>query len=510
MAKRRSDQKEFLNQAVAGLAQEGKIVCVRLALFAEMMKSKPWTTATLKQMGGMAGVGVTFLEETFAVANAPPEHRYHQKAARAVLKTLLPDTGADIKGHMRSYCDLLEASGYAGRPQDFEDLIRILDSELRLITPTDPEGKDEGGKRKDEKGKNIDSSLNHPPPSLRYYQLSHDYLVPSLRDWLTRKQKETVRGRAELRLLDRAATWTAKPESHYLPSWWEWCNIRLSTRKKDWTSAQRKMMRKATRYHAVRGLLLSLLLAVFGWGIYEGYGNVRAYGLTERLLDANTNEVPAIVLDMTPFRRWVDPLLQQAYAEAELKKDEHRHLRVSLALLPVDLGQSGYLYGKLLASSPLELPVIRDALSKQPSFVDKMRGVLLEQDIVPERRLRAACALASSGEPMDDSYWPQSAAAVVTELLAAVQKNPSHYSHLVEYLRQRANISSQPCKRPFVAVSAPKPNAPSRPVFWRITLPTNPTYWPSCSWTPMKSSLPCCFRNSRLSASADCPCCTKK
>ncbi len=34
------DQKEFLNQAVSGLAQEGKVICVRLALFAEMMKGQ--------------------------------------------------------------------------------------------------------------------------------------------------------------------------------------------------------------------------------------------------------------------------------------------------------------------------------------------------------------------------------------------------------------------------------------------------------------------------------------
>ena len=27
--------------------------------------------------------------------------------------------------------------------EDFDDLIRILDSEIRLITPTDPEGKEQ-------------------------------------------------------------------------------------------------------------------------------------------------------------------------------------------------------------------------------------------------------------------------------------------------------------------------------------------------------------------------------
>jgi serine/threonine protein kinase len=89
--------KEFLKQAVSGLAQEGKVISVRLALFAEMMKGRPWTPASLKAVGGMEGVGITFLEETFSAATAPPEHRYHQKAARAGLKVLLPETGSDLK-----------------------------------------------------------------------------------------------------------------------------------------------------------------------------------------------------------------------------------------------------------------------------------------------------------------------------------------------------------------------------------------------------------------------------
>src|SRR5262249_40507384 len=96
------DKGAFLDQAVAGLAQDGKVISVRLALFAEMVKGKPWTPATLREVGGTQGVGVTFLEETFAVSAAPPQYRLHQKAAQAVLKTLLPEAGTDIKGHMRS------------------------------------------------------------------------------------------------------------------------------------------------------------------------------------------------------------------------------------------------------------------------------------------------------------------------------------------------------------------------------------------------------------------------
>jgi hypothetical protein len=110
------EQKESLKQAVSGLAQDNKVICVRLALFAEMLKGRQWTTATLQEVGGTEGVGVTFLEETFSSPTANPRHRYHQQAARADLKVLLPVFGTDLKGSMRSYAELLEASGYGNRP----------------------------------------------------------------------------------------------------------------------------------------------------------------------------------------------------------------------------------------------------------------------------------------------------------------------------------------------------------------------------------------------------------
>ena len=43
------EQKDFLGHAVSGLAEEGKVICVRLALFAEMMKGNPWTPTTTMQ-----------------------------------------------------------------------------------------------------------------------------------------------------------------------------------------------------------------------------------------------------------------------------------------------------------------------------------------------------------------------------------------------------------------------------------------------------------------------------
>ena len=67
----------FLDQAAAELADDGKIAPVRLALFTQMIKDKPWTPATLKDVGGLKGIGVTFLEESLAGPAANPEHRLH-------------------------------------------------------------------------------------------------------------------------------------------------------------------------------------------------------------------------------------------------------------------------------------------------------------------------------------------------------------------------------------------------------------------------------------------------
>ena len=232
-----------MNQAVSGLAQEGKVICVRLALFAEMMKGKPWTPATLKEVGGTEGVGVTFLEETFSAATAPPEHRYHQKAARAVLKALLPESGTRHQGPHAVVC---RVAGSVGLRQPSQGL-RRPDPHSRQRNP--PHHADRPGRQG---GETTPSSRRKP--GQKYYQLTHDYLVPSLRDWLTRKQKETRRGRAELLLADRAAVWNARPENRQLPSLLQWFQIRWLTQKKNWTPPQRKMMGKAGRYHAVRGL----------------------------------------------------------------------------------------------------------------------------------------------------------------------------------------------------------------------------------------------------------------
>jgi eukaryotic-like serine/threonine-protein kinase len=465
------DQKDFLKESVNGLAEEGKVISVRLALYAETMKGKPWNPGTLRALGGTKGVGVRFLEETFSASTAPPEHRLHQKAAQSVLKALLPETGTDIKGQMRSRQELLEASGYSSRPRDFDDLIRILDPELRLITPTDAEAKDEGGRTeakdeggrteekdeggrmKDEQGRKSeenaaqppaghgsDSSFILPPSSFRrYYQLAHDYLVHSLREWLTRKQRETRHGRAELRLAERSGLWNAKSENRHLPTLWEWLGIRTLTDRQRWTDLQRAMMERAGRFHRSRltmaAVLAGLLTAAgfYTWNRVEGRHRellahqarereaTRIEGLVGRLVSAEPNQLPAIVneLDSNPEVAWayLSPLLA---VDAKTVDQKRAQLHARLALVGRDRALIEPLMEELLTNKVVYLGPIRQQLRPYAGELkEKLQAVLRDKKVEANRRFRAAAALVDYVPESEAAFWTEQDLKLVAEQLVS-------------------------------------------------------------------------------------------
>jgi formylglycine-generating enzyme required for sulfatase activity len=393
---------QFLDQAVAGLAPDGKVIPVRLALFAEMVKGKPWTPATLKAVGGAQGIGIAFLEDTFGSQSTNPEYQLNQKAARGVLGALLPEHGGDIRGHMRSRLELLDASGYAHRPKQFDELMRILDTELRLVTPTDPEGtaSDEERPATAEAGG-------------QYYQLTHDYLVTALRQWLTHKQRETLRGRAAFRLAERATLWSARPQNRYLPAWWEWANIRLLTKPRSWTPPQQKMMRKADRFHGLRACALVLLLLLVGWGTWETLGRVRAGRLVDKLSAAAAEDVPNILQDLGPYRRWANSYLRNMAAEARAGSKEE--LRARLALVEGDPTQVESLSRMLLEAEPQETLLIVQALLPHGDELKDSFWKAIDETTSSKARFRLACGLAEF-DPQD-ARWSKLAPAVAGQMV---------------------------------------------------------------------------------------------
>jgi formylglycine-generating enzyme required for sulfatase activity/class 3 adenylate cyclase len=423
------EQRQFLRDAVAGLAVDGKVVPVRLTLFAEIMKNKEWTPGVLRKLGGAAGVGVAFLEETFSSSNASARYRHHQQAARNVLKSMIPDDDTTIS-RRRTLRELQAASGYERRPEDFADLRDMLDGELRLITATASSGFEES-----EETAPADAD---PQGS---YRLSHDFLVPSLREWLTRGQKETQRGRAELLLADRAAVWNGRPENRQLPSLWQCLQILWWTRPHDWTAPQQKMMRRAATYHATFLAAVTCLAVGLNYVRWTVRGVNKSIDFRDRLLDAKTAELPVIIAEMAPYRRWVDPLLREAASRAGRAADPQHQLALQLALLPVDISQIEPLYEQLLAAQPADIGVIIAALKPhKEAILERLWREAKDTD--PQhsaRRLRAAAALAAY-DP-DAALW-ETVAAPIADLMA--EENPLVLHEWVEcFFPVRRQLSEQ-------------------------------------------------------------------
>ncbi len=350
------DEETFLDDAISGLAQDGRVISVRLALFAEMVKGKMWTPSTMQEAGGAEGVGIAFLEEAFSSSIATAKNRKHQNAARGVLKALLPEEGSDIKGNMQSYSVLVSAAGYAQRLDDFEELLQILDTELRLITGTDP--------------RNSEESSAETEKLEKHFQLTHDYLVPSLREWLTRKQRETPEGRAELLLERCAVLWSSRVENRPLPTFDQWVTIVTATDESRWAGNQRKMVEEADNHHASF--------------------------VCDRLLNASTTSALSILEEIGRYRDRIAAHLRAALQQAAAHQDSRRQLLASLALLPKDRDQLAYVYSRLLEAEPSEISLIRTALTPFAGEIDGSLWLVLERigDHSAPARLSAASALA--------------------------------------------------------------------------------------------------------------------
>ena len=209
-------------------------------------------------------------------------------------------------------------------------------------------------------------------------------------------------GRAELRLAERSASWNAKPENRQLPSLLEWANIRLLTNKKDWNEPQRKMMRRVGRVHGLRTLGTLILVSLISWAGWESYGRLRASALVESLQKVGTPDVPAIVEQLSGYRRWADPQLVRVVQSTDDHSREHLH--ASLALLPVDSTQVDYLFNRLFSGTPSELRVLRDALKTHRSTLTPKLWTLLESAKPGDTSLLPAASALAIYDP-DNTKW---------------------------------------------------------------------------------------------------------
>ncbi len=416
-----ADQNTFLDEAVGSVAQDGLVVSVRLTVFAEMMKNRPWTTTELKQLGGTNQLGVAFLEDTFNRPSTPPERRIHEAAARSVLQSLLPAAGSDLKGHRRSVAELQQASGYADSPREFAELMELLDGSLRLISPVDSPAS----------GVSVETIESDD----RSYQLSHDFLVGSLRDWLTKKQRETLRGRAQLVLAERSEMWAAKKEDQQLPSLLEWARIAWWTKPAERSNREQQVMRAATLRHT-RNLLTSTLMMVamsaaawwFRSEMNRRHQNDLASAQITSLLAANIDEVPDLLDGMVSLSTTSESSLRSVLMKED--KFAPAALYASLALLPHDPQQKSYLVERVVQSEPAEIQLISQRLLRENLRPSAELWNTVSSTTTPPNEKLPTLGLLAQTDPQNNR-WPESAELVAHQVVAQPTLHAVNWSTLL-------------------------------------------------------------------------------
>jgi formylglycine-generating enzyme required for sulfatase activity len=273
----------------------------------------------------------------------------------------------------------------------------------------------------------------------KYFQLTHDYLVHSLRDWLTRKQKETRKGRAELKLFDTSVTWNAKPENRFLPSLVEWLNIRTLTDSKRWTEPQRAMIRRADRFHLSRltiaMVLLGLITASGLWTWHrvdqsrrellaqkaKEQQATRIEGLVGRLVSAAPNQLPGVIEELDANSEiaatYLSPLLTK---QAETLDEKRSQLHAWLASVSRDKSLIEPLLEELLTNTVAYIGPIRQQLRPYAGELsERLWAILRDECAVADRRFRAAVALADYVPETEASSWSNEDLTFVARQLAS-------------------------------------------------------------------------------------------
>lgn len=394
------NQKRFLDDAIDQLQTNDKVIAVRLSLFAEMTKDKPWDLATLRQMGGVDGIGLRFLEETIGDRTVNPDLRRHRNAVRDILTALLPDDSGELKGDLRSEEQLLHACGYADREDEFAIVLRILNSELRLITPVD----------RQEWASNAQASARRDSDTGDLYQLAHDFLVPAIREWLTLQQRSTPDGRARLALAEHAGIWKRKPMPAFLPNLPTYCAIRGRVPRQSWTSDERRMMKAADQRHMRRltawcGLGILLCTIVLGatavWNRIRGRDHAAAY------LSSSAEQLPITLDRLEPYLRNLDGTLEEVDTS-----NPPRRMRADLALLRSNPQRATDLARYMITTeNEIEFNLLVDSLRPHHDRVLPICWSALADPSLPDRaKLHAAIAVALyDGEESTERFQPFSA-----------------------------------------------------------------------------------------------------
>lgn len=382
------EQLRFMDAVIDSVQENGKVISVHLVVLAQVLKSRPWNLQTLSELGGIEGLDVNFLDATFNDSVASPHHRSMREPARAVLAELLPEMGTDIKGQMQDIDHLRAVSKLNER--EFADLVDALDGELRMITPTVSDDDDQ-------------------TPAKRSYQLTHDFLVPPLREWLTRSQRATPRGRAKLRMQELTEYWKRKHESRFLPGGIEFLQIWALTRSSDRNPVEAKWLRATIKHHVLRWASVALLIALLSYAVLwsqnksrQNFAQQELRTKIQSLLAADTGRVLDAITNLAPTISEATPLVQ-AVAD-DPKRSFNEVLAARSLLVERDERQVGPLIESVQHAGVDQLVLISERLTHHSTRSSNQLWAVLDDESADESYWLKACFTLAQLSPQDNRW----------------------------------------------------------------------------------------------------------
>lgn len=441
-----ADQERFVDGAVKNLATDGKVIPVHLAIFAEMVKNRTWHPNTLKDLGGAVGVGAKFLNESFSATYAPANQRTHDPSARKILAALVPDLGTEIRARRRTRSELFELSGYTDRAQ-FDLLMPILEADLKLISAVDSL----------EHSKS-DSSISSSADTA--FQLSHDFLVPSIREWLNAKQRESFSGRLHQRLSEQAGLWGKQKDTRFLPNFWEWLLVRATLSQKSLSPIEQSMMVKRDRRSIA---MIAIAVCAIIW-IYFGSAHLRTESrirsLIEQLTSAGPELTPKIITELVEYGLRAERSVGLAIAASPEASRERFVLQI--AHLHWHGKSVAEVFDESLNSmAPEYVPIISRALKPYTneigercwqiaeSYASKEELISNNRHEFDERTFRAVQLLAALDPPTpaNSARWQRITETAADLLVHSCAVHPDRFSDLSESLRPLSNELLAPLSR---------------------------------------------------------------
>ena len=460
-----SDQETFLKDATEELARVGKLAPVQIALLSEMIKDKPWTTSTLRNLGGIQGLGVSFLEERLNGASAHPILRSNLPIVRQVLQMMLPNDEAIIKPPACTQSVLLGQLEGIASEEMLCRLLQLLDTEVRLITPTS-----------NASVLGSTASASGSTTADPAYQLTHDYLVPTTRKWLASNDSETRSGRVKQQLRDLSSSWNAMPSKKRLPTLSEWLAIRWFTSAKHWTQADRKMMRSAEMRIGRSAALFTttcLATAFFAFWLYKDF---HSRVLVTRLVEADTSDVVDVLEAIEPHRAWVIPKLiiaEQEPTQSDSQSNHRKSLHLGLAMIASKPDRLESLLPELDGVEDRNLMGIALYLKRIRSIDDEALFQKLKAFALEQRTLSLPLAAILAQRNPDHASWPSMADNLCQLLVSKRSTQIAYWPQMLQPIRnvllpplvtmgEKANQEGASVENHFALVSSLASDDPAR------------------------------------------------